>query len=77
MSKEKTSSEKLTEVEVLKFNNVILKIQNLSLQLAGVQQLRETLIGEVMRDHGFAPGAKINLNGPQPGIEGEKIKIGS
>ena len=70
---EKTSSEKLTEVEILKFNNVMLQIQNLNLQLGSSQQLRESLIAEVMRDHGFAPGAKINLDGVRSTITGERL----
>lgn len=80
MSKEKIENkaqEKLTEVEILKLNNVLLKIENINLQLNGAQQFRETLITEIVRDHGFSDGAKINLDGANSTIEGKKRMLES
>jgi hypothetical protein len=71
--KQEIIKESLTENELLRINNAVLTVNNISLQLDMAQHIRNNLVGEILREHGFSPDAKIILNSQTPRIEGIKI----
>lgn len=70
MSKEK-DREALTEIELLRINNVLLMMETLRLRFADAEKTRNEMVQGIKRAHGFDPHAIVKL--PEGFVEGEKL----